>query len=622
MAKIIGYLQIILIITQLHKSNSQNLPPESVAKITYFNNTEGLYYKFLGKMKVTNSEWKLIHFLDLEYYTTRYSTLSELYNTTTEMCRLIQQKAENPETTNNCQQFTHSTIPYFQEIDQNHKNILSTIGNNNQLKSRKRRGLRNAVSRLINVLYGSAENIDFTSIFNKIVQLTKNKLIDIDLIPEKTRIVKSVNSENQTISNQMSLNQQKIEQNIKLLSMQVKLNAQNIDKIKIRTTLLEQTLYFEILLNQYAYETQNLLAIVNSAIHGKVHTSVLHTQRWLAELREIRTNLPIGTILPLTITQESISEFVKISETTIFHRDQYLVFVVRIPLVQTVDFNAYKVIPLPIRYDNQSLLLIEPDIEIVALSSDTENFFSLTDKQWESCRELQSYTICKNSQPTHRKSITNPCEITLLSKPQNLPENCKIKLVSTNAPVWNRLPRSNSWLFYTKYETITIYCENPTKTYSVEISGVGRLTISTDCSIYTTKLLLKPSSYIIANTYADLIPENSKFNVKNTLSKLLDSFIPQNIVNVQVIKDLVKFSQNLQEIDTLKEKPSEPSMVVIINVHILVLYTSMICLFSLSIFIVLKFNKNNIKVYKPDLAEVESSENCETSGTIKPPCSI
>lgn len=67
--------------------------------------------------------------------------------------------------------------------------------------------------------------------------------------------------------------------------------------MKIRTTLLEQTLFFEVLLNQYAYETQTLLAIIDSALHGQLHTSVcvLRAQRWLTELREIKANISIGT---------------------------------------------------------------------------------------------------------------------------------------------------------------------------------------------------------------------------------------------------------------------------------------------------------------------------------------
>jgi hypothetical protein len=576
----------------------------------HFNHTEGMYYKFLDKVKVTNLDWKLISYLDLNEYTAEYLTLTKLYNTTSQLCGELRQKIKNEETTHNCQQFAQATIPHLHEIEQNHHNILATIGDNEQNRIRNHRGLTKAFSRLAKVLYGSTQNIDFTSILNKIVQLAKSRLNNMDVIPERTRIVKSMVKENNSTLSQILTNQQKLEQNIQRLEEQEKLNTQKMDQLQIRTMLLEQTLFFEVLLNQYAYETQNLLAILNSALKGKVHTSILHTQQWLSELREIKTIIPVGTTLPLEITAESISDFIKISEITIVHKDHFLLFVVQIPLAQTINFNAYEVIPLPIAYNDQNLVLIDPSVEVVAISYDTEKFLTMTKKQWETCRELQSYTLCRNSQPTHHKFKSNLCEITLTTKPQNLPENCKIKLVSTNASVWNRLPRSNSWLFYAKSEIITIYCENPTRTFNVEISGVGRFTISAMCSIYTDKIMLTPSDHIVANTYADLIPENSNFDIKNSYKDLLKYVKPQNITNIQIIKDLNEFTKNLQEMNALESHSfSEPQGFIIIHVHIIILYMSIICIVGLSILIVFRLRKSKTKLYKPDLADTELSEN-------------
>uniref|UniRef100_A0A2S2QVD2 Envelope fusion protein n=1 Tax=Sipha flava TaxID=143950 RepID=A0A2S2QVD2_9HEMI len=417
MTIIMKCLLIISIFLQIRNMECQNLPPTDLVKITYFNNTEGLYYKFLDKVKVTNSDWKLINYLDLSDYTTKYLTLFNLYNETFQLCSELRKKINNPESTYSCQQFAQATIPHLHEIDQNHQSILSTIGSNDRIKNRNRRGLSNAVSRLANVLFGSVDNIDFISIFNKITQLAKSRLDNIDVIPEQTRIVKTMINETNHTLNQILTYQQKLEQNIQSLGEQAKLNSQNIDQLKIRTMLLEQTLFFEVLLNQYAYETQNLLAIVDSALQGKVHSSILHTQRWLTELREIKAIIPVGTTLPLEISAESIPDFIKISEITIVHKDKYLIFVVKIPLAQTIDFNANNVIPLPITYDSQNLVLIESNMEVLAISYDTEKFFSMTNKQWEMCKELQSYTLCRNSQPTHHKSKTDLCEVMLLSKP-------------------------------------------------------------------------------------------------------------------------------------------------------------------------------------------------------------
>lgn len=170
--------------------------------------------------------------------------------------------------------------------------------------------------------------------------------------------------------------------------------------------------------------------------------------------------------------------------------------------------------------------------------------------------------------------------------------------------MWNRLPQSNSWLFYTQYDVITIYCENPVRTFTLEIYGIGRLTISVTCSIHTNEISLLPSNQIKPNTYADLIPENPEFSIKSTLSKMLSTLIPQNIFNVQVIKDLVEFSQNLQDVNTLKEKPAEPPFIKTVDIHIILIYIFEIFCLAIIIFVIFKIKEKIVKMYQPDLPEI------------------
>jgi len=196
-----------------------------------------------------------------------------------------------------------------------------------------------------------------------------------------------------------------------------------------------------------------------------------------------------------------------------------------------------------------------------------------------------------------------------MSKPQTIPDTCKIKFVTTNASVWNRLPQSNSWLFYLRSKIITIYCENPVRTFTFEIYGVGRLTFITACNIHTDNTLLLPSNHIRANTYADLIPENPKFYVRNSFATLLSLYKPQSIINVQIIKDLTKFTHNLQVLNTLEKRSPELPSCINIDVHIVILYVFIICIIILHIFVILKLKQNNTKMYKLDIAETELTEN-------------
>jgi len=76
-------------------------------------------------------------------------------------------------------------------------------------------------------------------------------------------------------------------------------NTQNIDLISFKTKLLEQPFLFEVILNKFAYDTQNLKAIVNAARNGKVHTSAFTSQKLMSELREMKMNLPMESILSI-----------------------------------------------------------------------------------------------------------------------------------------------------------------------------------------------------------------------------------------------------------------------------------------------------------------------------------
>jgi len=101
---------------------------------------------------------------------------------------------------------------------------------------------------------------------------------------------------NQTLKS-LKIHQQQIEKNLKHLQQQIENNTQNIDIISFKTKLLEQAFLFEIILNSFAYDTQNLMAIVNAALNGKIYTSALTSQTLMSELREIKMNLPTGSTL-------------------------------------------------------------------------------------------------------------------------------------------------------------------------------------------------------------------------------------------------------------------------------------------------------------------------------------
>jgi len=96
------------------------------------------------------------------------------------------------------------------EIEANYHNMMVSIGYNSSEGGRTRRGLGSKIQRMTNFLYGIYSKIDTEFIFDKILALSESKIKDLNLIPERTRIVQA-ETENQM--KQLAKHQQKLEEN-------------------------------------------------------------------------------------------------------------------------------------------------------------------------------------------------------------------------------------------------------------------------------------------------------------------------------------------------------------------------------------------------------------------------
>lgn len=541
-------------------------------------------------------------------YGARFATLVDFYNHTANNCSELSRRMAHTDILYSCMQFAQATLPYLYEIESNHRNALLSIGQEEDPKIRIRRGLGKSISRLANVLYGVVSNWDIESIFKNIEELVQNRQQHTNILEEKIRIVQTEVSEANATFQHILKNEQKIEGNLVFLQTQLMLNTENINEMQIKETLVEQALLFEISLNQYAYETQNLIAIVNSALQGKIHTSVFPTRRLLAEFTEIKMNLPSGVSLPLDIRKETIPEYHRISEISIFHESKYLIFRIRIPLILNDNYYAYHPIPLPIPMENNSLVLISPESDHLVFSSDSEKYFTLTQDQWEMCLDLRLFKLCKGGQPVHRRVKSNLCEVDLFKSRQNLPKSCHIKYIQTNTPVWNRIPETNSWLFFTQAEGGAIVCTNPEQSFDIEFSGVGRLTTSSRCEIHHLNSIMSPLIND-KNTNLDLVPSSQGDNKLSTLLETLDDVIPQSITNTDAFKTLELLARHAMSIDRLHHKASKHLIFVALEVHIVIVYVSLI---GIIIIIVIIFKRKNVKMYKPELAEIEATQDIST----------
>ncbi|KAE9525958.1 hypothetical protein AGLY_014007 [Aphis glycines] len=185
------------------------------------------------------------------------------------------------------------------------------------------------------------------------------------------------------------------------------------------------------------------MAILNAALNGKVHTSALTAQTLISELREIKMSILMGSILPMEITTEYLTEFLRISEITIFTQKNYLIFVTEISLLSNKKYTVYYPIPLPIPHTDRTMVLIDTEVEYLALNGENEKFFAL---------RLDKF--CKQDSLIHHRLGSDLCEVSLPTDHQHFPKTCNLKFISLNTNIWYKLTKTNTWLYYTQHSTL------------------------------------------------------------------------------------------------------------------------------------------------------------------------
>ncbi|KAE9527723.1 hypothetical protein AGLY_012796 [Aphis glycines] len=404
-----------------------------VFNLTAFKNQQGIYYESHGVARLSHVSWELVISLDVQLLISKYHVIMAHYQATTTICEKMKNRLGNVEIEEICslfiQRFSRATLPYLNEIEANHISIMLAMNNDD---NRIRRGLGQTFRRMANVLYGLCSKIDVEFIINQITELNRSKVPSKSNIPEKIRFLQAeVNHSTQ----QLELQQQKVEQNLQYLQAQANLNIQNLNKLAFRTKVLEQSLLFELVLSKYAYETQNLISIINSALDGKIPTSVFTPQHIIKELLEIKVDLPIGNTFPVEVNIESLNEILRISEKNIFFKDNYLIYVIEISLITSEEYSIYHPIPLPIPHSEQTIFLVDPEIDYLGVSRDNENFIALDNVKWEECITLKPYKVCRGNQHVQHCAESDVCVVSLLVNNQFNPDHCKVKFVSLKAPI-------------------------------------------------------------------------------------------------------------------------------------------------------------------------------------------
>jgi len=130
------------------------------------------------------------------------------------------------------------------------------------------------------------------------------------------------------------------------------------NEMEVRQIMDEQTEELNVLLTQHSFQTHILVAIINTAQVGHMHSSIISATNVLTELQKVRIQLDSRENFAEQVTIQNIHKLKRISSLQVIRVADTLVFVISIPIVQNREYRVYKGIPLPIKQKDSVYAII------------------------------------------------------------------------------------------------------------------------------------------------------------------------------------------------------------------------------------------------------------------------
>lgn len=190
----------------------------------------------------------------------------------------------------------------------------------------------------------------------------------------------------------------------------------------------------------------------------------------------------------------------------VYAHGPFLVYVLDIPLLSSVTFYLYKILPFPFPRQD-AFVFVYPLKEYIFVNSLRSQFGKMSTNELAGCFQPNAlHKVCKADVPIFSYIPDVDCEMTLIHPTSNkIPESCEVRVVKLLKTYWIPLRMSNQWLYVTpEPEVLSVLCNENVK--QVDILKRGRLTLQPGCKAYTSYITLYAMSTTLRNISNDFLP--------------------------------------------------------------------------------------------------------------------
>ena len=175
-------------------------------------------------------------------------------------------------------------------------------------------------------------------------------------------------------------------------------------------------------------------AILNSQ-KGILQLHLITAARIVKQMKASQADIPGELTLPIPLSATYPDLIVNIIELDVFIRDNFLVYVIRLPLTNHVRYNVYHVLPLPIRIKDTDtrFTFILPEREYLLMDTDKRYYSRLRITEINECKLITARRrVYKQNSPVQLTHLHEECEVEMLQSLRAIPSSSSQRIAEIN----------------------------------------------------------------------------------------------------------------------------------------------------------------------------------------------
>ena len=274
-------------------------------------------------------------------------------------------------------------------------------------------------------------------------------------------------------------------------------------------TINEHTVQLERAIDECRREYGILIDAIMNSQKGILQPHIITPAQIIRQMKASQADIPSELSLPVPLSATYQNLVLRIIEFDVFFKGNFLVYVIRLPLTNHVQYNVYHVLPLPIKIKDTDtkFTFILPEREYLLMDVAKQYYVRFRVDEIKECKLIDSYhRLCKQNHPVQVTHLHEEYEVEMLQSVRTIPTSCSQGVVEINQTVWTQLD-DNEWLYVApRPEVLTVLCFKREPS-DIEIAGTGKLKLHSACKGYGSRILIQAQTTMsFNNTNKDIIP--------------------------------------------------------------------------------------------------------------------